>query len=78
MDPNSDTSSQESFGGEVRLGPPTPIAWLRWFNYLVYLVTVVYLLVNRSADGAVFVLTSAALLALWLAYFWLRRAPPEP
>ncbi|HLF08408.1 MAG TPA: hypothetical protein VI789_03565 [Dehalococcoidia bacterium] len=76
-DDRPDSSSQEPFGGEVRLAPPKPVAWLRWFNYLVYLVTVVYLLANRSTDGPALVLITAGLLALWLAYFWLRRAPPE-
>lgn len=73
------TGNDDPIGGEVRIGSGRAPAFVRWFNYGVYVAAIAYLLIFwPDTDYHPVVIGFAALLGLWLAYIVIGRKPAEP
>jgi len=73
------TGNDDPIGGEVRIGSGRAPAFVRWFNYGIYVAAIAYLLVFWPDTGYhPVIIALAALLGLWLAYIAIGRKPAEP
>lgn len=73
------TGSDEPIGGEVRIGSGRAPAFVRWFNYGVYVAAIAYLIVFWPDTGHhPVIIVFAGLLTLWLVYIVITRKPAEP
>ena len=70
---------EDAVGGEVRVGHGPAPAFLRWFNYSVFVASILYLVVFWPDTGYHPVVpVFAALLSLWLVYIFVAKKPAEP
>lgn len=78
-EPAAQNALDAPIGGEVRIGHGQPPAFLRWFNYAMYLAAIAYLVVFwLDAGYHPAVIVFAGLLSAWLAYIFIGRKPAEP
>ena len=64
-------------GGEVEAGTGRLPGFYRWLNIGLYLVTIMYLILNRVESYAILLVLAVAL-AAWTIYFATQKKPPEP
>ena len=64
-------------GGEVEAGTGRLPGFYRWLNIGLYLVTIMYLILNRVESYAILLVLAVALGA-WTIYFATQKKPPEP
>ena len=78
-EPATQNALEAPIGGEVRIGQGRAPAFLRWFNYAIYLAAIAYLAVFWPDTGLhPAVIIFAGVLSVWLAYVVIGRKPPEP
>ena len=72
-------SSDEPIGGEVRVGQGAPPAFMRWFNYGVWVAAILYLIVFWPDSSYHWTLPAFAVLMIgWLVYIFVGKRPSEP
>jgi hypothetical protein len=66
-------------GGEVKVGGGPAPAWMRYFNWAIWVWAIAYLVTNLVGGfGLPILLFFAAAMASWLIYIIVRKKPPEP
>lgn len=73
-----DGSEPEAIGGEIRIGQGAAPPFLKWFNYLMFVVAAVYLLANPVSEGYLISVVFALVTFGWLLYIFVQKKPPEP
>jgi hypothetical protein len=64
-------------GGEVEAGTGRMPSFFRWLNITLYVLAIMYLILNRVESYAVLLVLAVALTA-WTVYFVTQKKPPEP
>ena len=64
-------------GGEVEAGSGRLPGFYRWLNIALYVLAIMYLILNRVESYAILFVLAAALTA-WTIYFATQKKPPEP
>ncbi|MBI2941661.1 MAG: hypothetical protein HYY04_14605 [Chloroflexi bacterium] len=73
----SDRAAGDDWGDGLQVGTGRPPAWMRWFSYGIWVIAVVYLLLNLTPEHALPLIT-AVLMSGWIVYTYLARKPLEP
>jgi len=69
--------AEHLIGGEVEAGSGRLPGFYRWLNIGLYVLTIMYLLLNRVESYAILLVLAVALTA-WTIYFATQKKPPEP
>jgi hypothetical protein len=64
-------------GGEVEAGTGRLPSFFRWLNISLYVLAIMYLILNRVESYAILLVLAVAL-AAWTIYFATQKKPPEP
>jgi hypothetical protein len=64
-------------GGEVEVGSGRLPGFYRWLNITLYVLAIMYLILNRVESYAILLVLAVALTA-WTIYFATQKKPPEP
>jgi hypothetical protein len=64
-------------GGEVEVGSGRLPGFYRWLNISLYVLAIMYLILNRVESYAILLVLAVALTA-WTIYFATQKKPPEP
>jgi hypothetical protein len=64
-------------GGEVEAGSGRLPGFYRWLNITLYVLAIMYLILNRVESYAILLVLAVAL-AAWTIYFATQKKPPEP
>ena len=64
-------------GGEVEAGSGRLPGFYRWLNIGLYVLTIMYLILNRVESYAILLVLAVAL-TVWTIYFATQKKPPEP
>jgi hypothetical protein len=64
-------------GGEVEAGTGRLPSFFRWLNITLYVLAIMYLILNRVESYAILLVLAVALTA-WTVYFVTQKKPPEP
>lgn len=71
------TDDDRLIGGEVEAGTGRLPGFFRWLNAALYVLAIMYLILNRVESYAILLILAAAL-AAWTIYFVTQKKPPEP
>ena len=69
--------ADQMIGGEVEAGSGRLPAFFRRLNITLYVLAIMYLILNRVESYAVLLVLAVALTA-WTVYFVTQKKPPEP
>lgn len=75
--PHPEGETDRLIGGEVQAGSGRLPAFYRWLNIGLYVLTIMYLILNRVESYAILLVLAVALTA-WTIYFATQKKPPEP
>jgi len=76
-EPRREGEADHLIGGEVEAGSGRLPGFYRWLNIGLYVLTIMYLLLNRVESYAILLVLAVALTA-WTIYFATQKKPPEP
>ena len=75
--PPAADDGEPRIGGEVEAGTGRLPVFYRWLNISLYVLAIMYLILNRVESYAILIVLAIALTA-WTVYFVTQKKPPEP